>query len=160
MAGMELSFKYCPCQILGKKGKQIPQNPSVSFTLSTCRTNTILISSPKHSDKPTRSFYFEGREATAFGKKALKLIEIFTQNFPELNNYDLQILSENTFPHSSGIASSASSMSSLSLCLCDFIKSLRGDEFNDFYQVAVTMQDLAQAVLVALYMVRLYHGGK
>ena len=53
----------------GKKGKQIPQNPSVSFTLSTCRTNTILISSPKHSDKPTRSFYFEEEEATAFGKK-------------------------------------------------------------------------------------------
>ena len=33
-----------------------------------------------------------------------------------------EIESENTFPHSSGIASSASSMSSLALCLMDFEK--------------------------------------
>ena len=120
----------------GKKGKQIPQNPSVSFTLSTCRTNTIMISAQKLSAKPTRSFYFEGKEATAFGKKALKLIDTFAHDFPEVNNYDLQILSENTFPHSSGIASSASSMSSLALCLCEFIKSIRGGDLKDFFQKA------------------------
>ena len=40
--------------------------------------------------------------------------------FKFLNNHDIHVKSKNNFPHSSGIASSASAMSALSSCLVDF----------------------------------------
>lgn len=105
----------------GKKDNQIPQNPSVSFTLNTCRTNMTVICAPKKSADATRSFYFNNEKNNNFGKKAFKLVDIVASDYPILNQYDLQLITENTFPHSSGIASSASSMSALALCLCDLL---------------------------------------
>ena len=122
----------------GKKAWQIPENPSVSFTLDKCRTKMMVISSPKGGREATLDFYFDGEKANQFGKKAFSLINKVMTDYPILADFDFQIISENTFPHSSGIASSASAMSALSLCLTELLFSLCSDSFKsrDFFQVA------------------------
>ena len=56
---------------------------------------------------------------------------------PWIFSYHLEVFSENSFPHSSGIASSASSMAALSLCLMDLERQLFPEmETVYFYQKA------------------------
>jgi len=93
----------------GKKGKQIPQNPSISFTLSECRTETLI--EYEKADRFGFSFFFEGKENPAFGAKIEKFLMDHLAFFPFINQLHLKVESRNSFPHSSGIASSASSMS-------------------------------------------------
>jgi diphosphomevalonate decarboxylase len=62
-------------------------------------------------------FYFEGKENQAFKSKIEKYLNENKEYFTFLNGLHLNIESHNSFPHSSGIASSASSMSALILCL-------------------------------------------
>ena len=93
----------------GKKGKQIPQNPSISFTLSECRTETLI--EYEKADRFGFSFFFEGKENPAFGAKIEKFLLDNQAFFPFINQLHLKVESRNSFPHSSGIASSASSMS-------------------------------------------------
>ena len=64
-------------------------------------------------------FYFEGKENPAFKAKIEKYLNENRRYFSFLNNLDLKIESYNSFPHSSGIASSASSMSALIMCLLE-----------------------------------------
>ena len=66
--------------------------------------------------------------ATDFGRKSFKLIETISTDYPDLKNYELILNSKNSFPHSSGIASSASSMSALSMCLLEILK--KSDDLN------------------------------
>ncbi|MFP5471559.1 MAG: diphosphomevalonate/mevalonate 3,5-bisphosphate decarboxylase family protein [Bacteroidia bacterium] len=102
----------------GKKGEQIPANPSISFTLKHCKSTTEV-----HYDISTErkqlefSFLFEGKEKKSFEPKLQKFFDRISINIPFLKHAKLEIHSENSFPHSSGIASSASAMSALSLCL-------------------------------------------
>ena len=56
----------------GKKGKQIPQNPSISFTLSECRSETFV--EFEKTDRFGFSFFFEGKENPAFGTKIEKFL--------------------------------------------------------------------------------------
>jgi len=63
--------------------------------------------------------------------------------FPELKKYHLSIESRNSFPHSSGIASSASSMSALCLCLCEIQQLQHNIEHADFLQKASYRSRLA-----------------
>ena len=106
----------------GKKaGVQIPANPSISFTLEQCyseTTATLVKKESKGKDIELR-FYFDGKENMAFRLRMLKFFDTIAKDFPILQQYGLFIHSTNSFPHSSGIASSASSMSALALCLCD-----------------------------------------
>ena len=53
--------------------------------------------------------------------------------FPFILNHDIEIKSKNNFPHSSGIASSASSMAALSACLVDFEKMNNSEMSDDFF---------------------------
>jgi diphosphomevalonate decarboxylase len=117
----------CPSNIAlvkywGKKGKQLPQNPSISFTLSECRSETFV--SFEKADRFGFSFYFEGKENPAFGAKIEKFLLENQAFFPFINQLNLKVESRNTFPHSSGIASSASSMSAFVMCLLDLERSL------------------------------------
>jgi len=104
----------------GKYGNQLPKNPSISFTLSQAFTETIVRyeSIGYEQDTPQVDFYFEGKPNEAF---KIRIEDFLTKNideFSDLKKLHLSIESRNSFPHSSGIASSASSMSALALCLC------------------------------------------
>jgi len=109
----------------GKHGKQLPQNPSISFTLSECRTETFV--HYQKADQFGFKFYFEGQENAVFGAKIEKFLLEHQAFFPFIQQLNLTVESHNTFPHSSGIASSASSMSAFVLCLTDIESQLVGD---------------------------------
>ena len=106
----------------GKRGKQLPQNPSISFTLSECRSETFI--GFEKADSFGFKFFFEGKEKPAFGAKIEKFLLDYQAFFPFINQLSLKVESRNTFPHSSGIASSASSMSAFVMCLMDLERSL------------------------------------
>jgi len=106
----------------GKKPVQLPQNPSVSFTLNNAVTTMQWKYKLKKNltDNIELDFTFSDAPETSekFKTKIQKFLESVLPDFPFLNKYAISIQSSNTFPHSAGIASSASSMSALSLCLC------------------------------------------
>ena len=112
----------------GKYGRQLPRNPSISFTLNNAFTETIL--EYRLKEKPSNEieldFYFEEKPNEAFAKKILKFLESISDAFPFLKQLHLTIHSHNSFPHSTGIASSASAMSALSACLCALEQKLFG----------------------------------
>ena len=108
----------------GKKGKQLPQNPSISFTLSECCTETYV--QYEKADHFGFKFFFEGQENPAFGAKIEKFLLDNQAFFPFINQLHLTVESRNTFPHSSGIASSASSMSAFVMCLLEIERLLGG----------------------------------
>lgn len=110
----------------GKKGFQIPANPSLSMTLSRAVTNTSVTYTM--TDNPGFEFFFEGRSNLAFAAKINKYFATLEEEFPLLRQFDLKIQSSNTFPHSAGIASSASAMSALALCLCDIKEQVTGHQ--------------------------------
>lgn len=101
----------------GKHGRQLPNNPSVSLTLSEAHTHTTLRWEPKSEVGNSISFLFEGQPNAAFAKKIETFIAQQLDLFPFIAHLHLSIESHNSFPHSSGIASSASSMSALVLAL-------------------------------------------
>ena len=108
----------------GKKGKQIPRNPSISFTLSECCTETYV--QYEKADHFGFKFFFEGQENPAFGAKIEKFLLDNQAFFPFINQLHLTVESRNTFPHSSGIASSASSMSAFVMGLLELESLLVG----------------------------------
>ncbi|MDU8885135.1 diphosphomevalonate decarboxylase [Yeosuana sp. MJ-SS3] len=109
----------------GKREHQIPENPSISFTLDACRTTTTLSFSKKDSHK---YFSFEvlldGKPKNDFEPKIETFFKRIEAYLPFLKDYHFKIETSNTFPHSSGIASSASGMSALALCLISLEKQL------------------------------------
>jgi diphosphomevalonate decarboxylase len=110
----------------GKKGHQLPQNPSISFTLKNCRTETSVLFA--ESDRFGLHFRFDGKENGEFQTKINDFLHENMESFPFLKQMELHINSHNTFPHSSGIASSASSMSALVMCLLDIERIVTGAE--------------------------------
>lgn len=110
----------------GKKKDQVPENPSVSFTLDACRTKTTLVYTLLENPSGGFSFevFFEGEKNEAFVPKIAKFFERVAVYLPFLKQYHFKIETRNTFPHSSGIASSASGMSALALCLMSIEKEL------------------------------------
>ncbi|WP_179337093.1 diphosphomevalonate/mevalonate 3,5-bisphosphate decarboxylase family protein [Winogradskyella ludwigii] len=101
----------------GKKKDQIPENPSISFTLSNCKTITEISYSKKEGKGFSFDIYFEGEKNEAFKPKVQTFFERIEIYMPFLKDYHFKIETSNTFPHSSGIASSASGMSAIALCL-------------------------------------------
>ncbi|HMT76545.1 MAG TPA: diphosphomevalonate decarboxylase [Saprospiraceae bacterium] len=117
----------------GKYGQQMPCNPSLSFTLDAAYTETTLEYGPKMSDKPGVSvdFLFHNEQNKAFGAKIERYLTSLLPIYPFLSQIELTIFSSNSFPHSAGIASSASAMSALALCLCTLEDELFGTLSND-----------------------------
>ena len=105
----------------GKKENQIPANPSISFTLDNCQSTTTLKYSRIKEESKTSGFdfdfYFEGKAKQDFKPKISKFFERIEKYCPYLREFKFEIHSENSFPHSSGIASSASGMSAIALCI-------------------------------------------
>jgi diphosphomevalonate decarboxylase len=122
----------------GKKANQIPANPSISFTLNACKTITKLSFSAKE-DNTNFSFdlLFEGQPKEDFKPKIQKFFERIEVYCPYLKQYHFSIDTQNTFPHSSGIASSASGMAALAMNIMSLEKALSPEMTDDyFYQKA------------------------
>ena len=105
----------------GKKGKQIPANPSLSFTLDTSVTTTSIEFEflKEKSDLFSYDLFFEGTANQNFRQKIDDFLARIENYLPFLKSYHLKINTANSFPHSSGIASSASGFAALSLCLTE-----------------------------------------
>jgi diphosphomevalonate decarboxylase len=123
----------------GKKDKQIPANPSISFTLNNCKTITKL-AFVKHFDKLSVTngnfsfdLLFEGKPKEDFKPKIQKFFERIEIYCPYLKDYHFTIDTENTFPHSSGIASSASGMAALAMNIMSLEKALNPAMTEDFF---------------------------
>jgi len=106
----------------GKFGTQYPRNPSISFTLNNAHSITSVTYKKASGDTPTLDFYFEGVANPSFGSRVKKYLDSILDQVPWMKDLDLKIESDNSFPHSSGIASSASGMSALALCFCSIGK--------------------------------------
>lgn len=129
----------------GKYGVQLPRNPNVSFTLDKAFTETTLRFRKKTANQNLNEvnldFSFENAPNEPFRLKQLKFLTSILPIFPFLSRYDLSISSANSFPHSAGIASSASSMSALALCLCEMENAIldidtEGSSMTDFFNKA------------------------
>lgn len=106
----------------GKYGEQLPQNPSISFTLTNCNTKTTL--SYTASTHATFQVFLDGRRELSFEPKIKTFFERIAAYVPFIKEYSFTVETTNSFPHSSGIASSASGMSALALCLVEIEKKL------------------------------------
>lgn len=129
----------------GKRGNQIPENTSVSFSLSESFTNTqVNILQSSGNEFPSFEFFFEGHRQLTFEDKISVFFERVKEFIPEVSRLPLQINSSNTFPHSSGIASSASAMSALALALLDLEQQVSGQTMTpqNFLRTASIMSRL------------------
>lgn len=123
----------------GKKNPQLPENTSISFTLSNCHTTTTLTYRKRKEIGPTFDFevFLEGKVQEDFKPKIQTFFERVERYLPFLRDYSFMIETENSFPHSSGIASSASGMSAIALCLMSIEKEMNNDLSEEyFYQKA------------------------
>lgn len=139
----------------GKHGMQLPKNTSISFTLDACHTVTTL-EYTKVRDTATVSIskdpefeqilskkefkidiYLDGEKKPEFSEKINTFLTRIIRLVPFLSDYNLTIKTHNSFPHSSGIASSASGMAALALCIMSMEKVLNPELTDEiFYQKA------------------------
>ena len=119
----------------GKSEPQIPKNTSISFTLSNCHTTTTLEYSKKitPSNEYSVKVIFEGKVNEAFKPKIIHFFKRVEKYIPFITDYDFVIKTENSFPHSSGIASSASGFSALALCLMSIEKKINPSISEEFF---------------------------
>lgn len=104
----------------GKEDPQIPKNPSVSFTLDQCRTHTqVNFQKQNKQEEVPFEIYFDGVPKPEFKPKLQSFFKRILPYVSYLSEYNLHIETHNTFPHSSGIASSASAMAALAACIMD-----------------------------------------
>ena len=118
----------------GKKENQIPANPSVSFTLNNCKTITTLSFAKKETaENFTFDLLFEGKSKEDFKPKIQKFLERIFIYLPFLKDYHFTIDTQNTFPHSSGIASSASGMAVLAMNFMSLERLLNPAMTEDYF---------------------------
>lgn len=145
----------------GKQEPQIPENASISFTLDACFTLTTLEYKLKRELLPkndsssefemlkqvqhdvskvaerSRShnfeIYFEGKKKEDFKPKIATFFKRIEQYVPFLTEFEFVIKSENSFPHSSGIASSASGMGALALCVMSLEKEINPTMTDEYF---------------------------
>ncbi len=110
----------------GKYGDQLPMNPSLSMTLSRSLTRLHFSYRPAGKDNPEFSFEFMDKPRPDFGDRIRRYLEKISPDLPFLKELDIRVESWNTFPHSAGIASSASSMSALALALAVLEREITG----------------------------------
>ena len=126
----------------GKSNPQIPKNASISFTLNNCHTITTIdfkrrqaaINSVDSNETAIATFnlFFEGKEKEEFKPKIAGFFKRVQEYCPYIFEYHMIINSENSFPHSSGIASSASGLSAIAMCLMSLEKELNPSLTEEF----------------------------
>ncbi len=119
----------------GKREIQIPANPSISFTLDNCHTKTWVSISEKMEKEKEFSFeiLLDGDPKPDFAPKIETFFKRVQTYLPFVNAYHFKIETTNSFPHSSGIASSASGMSALALCFMSMEKTLLPEMGEDYF---------------------------
>lgn len=134
----------CPSNIAiikywGKHGEQMPNNPSLSFTLQNANTETtVWYEYDKNLDNNHTSFTFGKQGNQTFESRINRFLLHIQPQMPFLKHLRLRIESRNNFPHSAGIASSASAFGSLALCICSIEQQLFGSTsgYLDFKEKA------------------------
>ncbi|MDG2074785.1 MAG: diphosphomevalonate decarboxylase, partial [Polaribacter sp.] len=117
----------------GKSDPQIPKNASISFTLNNCHTITSIDFVKKNPSLEINfELFFEGQKKEAFKPKIGQFFDRIKEYCPYVFEYDMIINSENSFPHSSGIASSASGLSAIAMCLMSLEKEINSDLSANF----------------------------
>lgn len=111
----------------GKKGHQLPANPSLSMTLKECFTETRVNFSP--AEELRVQVRLDGDLNEKFAAKILKFLRHLSRDLPWLEKLSFEVETRNTFPHGTGIASSASGMSALALCLASYLEPTQNLEF-------------------------------
>ena len=119
----------------GKYGEQLPKNASVSFTLSACHTTTTVHYTKRSMADENIEFdiYLDGVAVPEFKQKITQFFERIKTYMPFVNEYAYVIETSNSFPHSSGIASSASGMSALALCLMSMEKEMQPEMTSVYF---------------------------
>ncbi|WP_395046193.1 diphosphomevalonate/mevalonate 3,5-bisphosphate decarboxylase family protein [Flavobacterium sp.] len=118
----------------GKKENQIPANPSISFTLNNCKTITKLSFIKKENNNDfSFDLLFEGKPKEDFKPKIKKFFERIEVYCPFLKEFHFTIDTQNTFPHSSGIASSASGMAALAMNIMSLEKALNPSISEEYF---------------------------
>ncbi len=125
----------CPSNIAlikywGKFDGQIPANPSISYTLNNCRTNTEMEFFAE--EEFSVQTFLSGNEEKKFAAKIEKYFRNIKEYLPWILSGKYVIRTENTFPHSSGIASSASGFGAIAKCLMEFDDQFSGKSDCDF----------------------------
>ncbi len=115
----------------GKYGHQLPKNASLSMSLTESFTETSL-QFKFTKGEPKWQFYFENQENPVFANRIWKYFSGLSAIYPYLHQLDITIDTKNSFPHSTGIASSASAFSALALCLVDMEKQIFQPQLSDF----------------------------
>ena len=101
----------------GKKEGQLPVNPSLSMTLNLAVTRTRVTAVYKATRQGLIAV--NGDYAHPFIPKMQGLLNRLVSEIPCLGLLSFQAETSNTFPHSTGIASSASGISAFTLCVLD-----------------------------------------
>jgi diphosphomevalonate decarboxylase len=115
----------------GKKDRQIPLNASLSMTLNACHSFVSLKALPaKDEIKKIFDFQFENLPNTKFETRFENYLQSIQDILPWLSDYQFEIRTHNTFPHSTGIASSASAFAALAMGLADLDAKITGTEFS------------------------------
>jgi len=112
-------IKYWGWQNRDKKKLLIPTNDSISMNLSNCLTTTTVEFSPFFIKDSVKIAYFQDKEAKNISETPLKKIISHVDRLRKIKkiDYPVKIVSRNAFPANSGIASSASAFSALTLAL-------------------------------------------
>lgn len=131
----------CPSNIAivkywGKYGNQLPCNSSLSLTLSNSYTEIELsLTEKKNADASEVSYFFEGKKNEAFEKRVVNFVQNNRESFSFLADYAIEIQSHNSFPHSAGIASSASAFGAIALSLLGAAYTLENKQMDtEFYK--------------------------
>lgn len=122
----------CPSNIAlvkywGKYGDQLARNPSISFTLDRAATDTSLHYRARENQQTAEAevaLYLDGVLNPAFSQRTAAFFTKLYPIYPFLQQLSFRIDTSNSFPHSAGIASSASGMGALACCLVDLEEQL------------------------------------
>lgn len=97
----------------GKYDNQLPCNASLSMTLSKAFTETTLELKEKKTEDIELNYVFENETNEKFRTRIVTYLSQQSEFSELVKKYAFQIHSSNSFPHSAGIASSASAFASI-----------------------------------------------
>ncbi len=119
----------------GKKENQIPLNPSLSMTLSQSYTLTRVTATPDREEKKLK---VNADASHPFIPKMELFLQYIGKEVPVLKELSFNVETTNSFPHSTGIASSASGLSAFALCLLSIAEMVSGKNIDsgEFFNLA------------------------